>query len=140
MTTSVWEQRYASPPLADLERCEENELPAWINSHLPFVGTGVDWDVVGGRHEHVRSDNGDQLRAWAVQQICDRARAGGRVAHCGDSLSPFDVYFAGSQTELVILALLEIPEHHYFLAEDRSWLVVVRMEGDADVVDFAGPP
>jgi hypothetical protein len=32
-------------------------------------------------------------------------------------------------------ALLEIPEHHYFVAKDRSWIVVVTTEGNVDVVD-----
>jgi hypothetical protein len=36
---------------------------------------------------------------------------------------------------LVIAALLAIPEHHYFVAEDRRWVVVVSLEGDLDVVD-----
>jgi hypothetical protein len=35
----------------------------------------------------------------------------------------------------VVTELLEIPEHHYFLAEDRSWIVVVTTEGDLDIVD-----
>ncbi|GAB2613747.1 hypothetical protein GCM10027269_82780 [Kribbella endophytica] len=36
---------------------------------------------------------------------------------------------------VVTAALLEIPEHHYFVAEDRGWVVVVSTEGDLDVVD-----
>jgi hypothetical protein len=31
--------------------------------------------------------------------------------------------------------LLEIPEHHYFVAGDRSWIVVVATEGDLDILD-----
>jgi hypothetical protein len=33
----------------------------------------------------------------------------------------------------VLDPLLEIPEHHYFVAEDRTWCAVFRMEGDVDL-------
>jgi hypothetical protein len=45
------------------------------------------------------------------------------------------VTFDAVAAEEIVAALLEVPEHHYFVAGDRSWLVVVSFEGDVDVVD-----
>jgi hypothetical protein len=35
-------------------------------------------------------------------------------------------------------ALLQIPEHHYFVPEDRAWCGVFRVEGDVDLM-FLSP-
>jgi hypothetical protein len=70
-----------------------------------------------------------------ITEIRRRVNADSAVDHVGDGLSPFGVRFAGVDAGSVAGALLEIPEHHYFVAADRSWLVVVTTEGDLDIVD-----
>lgn len=57
------------------------------------------------------------------------------VEHAGDELSPYRVCFTDVNAPAIVAALLEIPEHHYFVAEDGSWIAVVTVEGDLDVVD-----
>jgi hypothetical protein len=68
-------------------------------------------------------------------EVCRRVRPGSIVEHVGDGLSPYGVGFGADNAASVVAALLEIPEHHYFLAGDRSWIVVVTFEGDLDTVD-----
>ncbi|WP_204052490.1 hypothetical protein [Microbispora siamensis] len=71
----------------------------------------------------------------ASREVCQHIHPGSVVEHVGDGLSPYGVRFTSDNAHSVVAALLEIPEHHYFVAEDRSWIVVVTMEGDLDVVD-----
>ena len=55
------------------------------------------------------------------------------IEHGGDALSPFDVRIGGAEFASVLPALLAIPEHHYFVAADRSWVAAFTMEGDVDL-------
>ncbi|WP_432927006.1 hypothetical protein ACQPZZ_37695 [Microbispora sp. CA-135349] len=85
---------------------------------------------------HWETHDSGQLTFLASREICRRIRPGWMVEHAGDGLSPYGVRFTGDNARSIVAELLEIPEHHYFLAEDRSLLVVVTMEGDLDVVDL----
>jgi hypothetical protein len=74
-----------------------------------------------------------ELTAMTVDEICERLSSGGSVVHAGDSLSPVAVTFDATGAAEIVAALLEIPEHHYFVAGDRSWAVVfVDLPGDDD--------
>jgi hypothetical protein len=59
--------------------------------------------------------------------------AGDHVDHGGDALSPFDVRIEGAEFASVVQALLAIPEHHYFVAADRSWVAAFTMDGNVDL-------
>ncbi|MFI5855298.1 hypothetical protein [Streptomyces parvulus] len=69
--------------------------------------------------------------------VCARIGPGSAVEHEGNG-SPYGVRFTESEAFPVTVALLEVPEHHYFLAEDRAWIVAFSFEGDLDVVDATG--
>ena len=136
MTGNYWEETvYAASPLGELDRSDMSVVFDWIDRNLPVTGTKIDWRRVQGQHAHWRIDDDVQLASKASSEICQRIRAGSIVEHVGDGLSPYGVRFAGRNASAVVGALLEIPEHHYFLAKDRSWIVVVTTEGDLDVVD-----
>ena len=136
MTGNYWEETaYASAPLRDLNRSDMSATFEWINLHFPADGTKIDWRRVEGRHSHWEIADDVQLAELAAREVCQRVRPGSAVEHVGDSLSPYGVYFASDNASSVVAALLEIPEHHYFLAEDRSWVVVATTEGNLDVVD-----
>ncbi|MCP9959051.1 hypothetical protein [Streptomyces sudanensis] len=110
----------------------------WLELHFPFAGGKIDWRHVGGRHRHWKIDDEQLLAASASKEICARIRPGSVVEHVGDGLSPYGVRFTGDEAASVTAALLEVPEHHYFLAEDRAWIVAVSFEGDLDVLDRVG--
>lgn len=136
MAGNYWEETtYASMPLRDLSRSDMSATFDWINLHFPARGTKIDWRRVQGRHEHWKTADDVQLAEMATREVQRRIRPGSAVEHVGDSLSPYGVYFTGDNAPSVVAALLEIPEHHYFLAEDRSWIVVATTEGYLDAVD-----
>lgn len=76
----------------------------------------------------------------AAKEVCLRTLPESAVEHVGDALSPYGVRFIKANCASVVAELLEIPEHHYFVAMDRSWIVVVSTEGDLDIVDQLGYP
>src|SRR5581483_5941628 len=136
MISSYWEESvYAEAPLANLERRDASVVFEWLHENLPLGQTKIDWSRVESGHVHWSVDDDNQLGAMAIQEVCKRIRPGLMVEHVGDGLSPFGVRFGEVDASMVVGTLLQIPEHHYFLAGDRSWLVVVTTEGDLDALD-----
>src|ERR1700755_3320301 len=130
--TSYWESVYSEAPLAALERHDGSAVFGWLHGHLAVGQIKIDWANVQGEHAHWRVEDDEQLAAMAVREITKRIQPSSVVEHVGDGLSPFGVRFDDVDASAVVGALLEIPEHHYFLADDRSWLAVVTSEGDLD--------
>ncbi|MDQ0933204.1 hypothetical protein [Streptomyces turgidiscabies] len=136
MAGNYWEEAvYSVPPLSALERTSVSPALDWLDLNFQFDGGKIDWRLVRAGHTHWNIDDAQLLTANASRQICERILPGSTVEHVGDGLSPFGVRFSGDDASSVTAALLEIPEHHYFLAEDRAWIVVVSTEGDLDIVD-----
>ncbi|WP_350274915.1 hypothetical protein [Kribbella sp. HUAS MG21] len=139
VTGSWWEETvYAEPPLAGLGRCDASEVFDWLAGRFPVSETKIDWGRVDGRHVHRRIVDDTRIVEVVYREVLRRLRAGGVVEHVGDGLSPYGIRFDGDNAASVVGALLEIPEHHYFLAGDRSWIAVVTTEGDLDIVDQLG--
>ncbi len=136
MSGDFWEEEvFSVPPLAALTRVDQGGIFDWLRLNFPAVGEKIDWGRVRGSHKHWRISDERLLSLSASREICARITPGSAVEHVGDGLSPYGVRFEGSEAASVTAALLEVPEHHYFLAEDRSWIVVVSFEGDLDVLD-----
>lgn len=131
-----WEdEMFSAPPLATLDRTSASDVFDWLEAHFPFAGGKIDWRRVDGRHRHWRIDDEQLLAASASKEICARIRPGSTVEHVGDGLSPYGLRFSENEAASVTAALLAVPEHHYFLAQDRASIVVVSFEGDLDVLD-----
>lgn len=140
MGGNYWEDSlYGEPPLAGLERQDPAAVFGWLQTHLPSRGSKMDWSNIPGNHQYWRFDDDLSLATRAVGEVSKHVQPGETVDHVGDSLSPFGVAFTASEAAAVVGALLEIPEHHYFVARDRSWLVVVSSEGDLDVLELVTP-
>lgn len=136
MIRNYWEDViYAEPPLSGLERSDMSNAFRWLDRHFPKSGSKIDWSRVPGRHTHWEIHDDVQLASAAAMEVCRRGSGGSRVEHVGDGLSPYGVVLEEGKVQEIVITLLEIPEHHYFLARDRSWIVVATTEGDLDVVD-----
>jgi len=136
VTGTFWEDVYDAPPLAGLERVETEPVFGWLEGRLPLTGSKIDWDSVQGEHAHRHFVDDVAFADAANQAVVARVQSGARVQHVGDGLSPHGVWFEGEDAVGVVAALLEVPENHYFLDEGRTWLVVVSMEGDLDILDL----
>jgi hypothetical protein len=136
MSEDYWETEvYGAAPLASLERVDMSEIFKWLATHLPISGSKINWDVVQGEHSHRHFVDAAELAQAVTRAVVRRINAGACVEHAGDGLSPFGTRFTAENANLVVRELLEIPEHHYFVDERRSWLVVVSSEGDLDILD-----
>ena len=71
----------------------------------------------------------------SLAAVPDGSRA---VLHEGDSLSPFPVRIEVDELRSAAEALLEIPEHHYFVDDQHRWVGVFRIEGDVDLIVLRG--
>lgn len=136
MTTTYWESLYSKPPLSELERCDGSSVLEWIAFTVPVCGSKIDWSRVQGKHLHRHVDDNVALAFEAAALVAEMVTSRGRARHAGDGLSPFGVVIQIEDVTDAVPAILEIPEHHYFLAEDRSWLMVVTTEGDLDVLEL----
>ncbi|MFI5736556.1 hypothetical protein ACIA49_40945 [Kribbella sp. NPDC051587] len=136
MAGNYWEDEvYSAAPLSGLERTSTSNVFDWLGRTFLSDGGKIDWRSVEAGHTHQRFGDEESLVAAALAEISQRVQPSSTVEHVGDGLSPYGVRFAGGEAISVAAVLLEIPEHHYFLAEDRAWIVVVSTEGDLDVVD-----
>lgn len=139
MSGDYWEEEvFSVPPLASLERTSASEVFDWLGLQFPFAGGKIDWSRVDGLHRHWRIEDEQLLAMSASREIRVRTRPGSVVDHVGDGVSPYGVRFSENEAASVTAALLEVPEHHYFLGEDRAWIVAVSFEGDLDVLDRVG--
>lgn len=127
---------YGVGPLDDLERVETERVFGWLETSLPISGSRVDWPSVQGEHLHRRFADNVQLADEAAREILRRINPDRGVEHVGDGLSPFGIRFGGENASAVVAAVLEVPEHHYFIDVGRAWLVVVSIEGDLDTLDL----
>lgn len=138
MSEDYWESEvYGTGSLAGLERVDMREIFDWLETHLPIKGSKIDWAVVQGAHSHRHFVDETELAHAATSAVLRRIDEDSRVEHVGDGVSPFGTRFKGEGADLMMKELLEIPEHHYFVDERRSWIVVVSSEGDLDILDLA---
>ena len=130
--TNYWATAYAEPPLDRLERLTGDTVFDWINREMSSAGSKIDWPQLTESHRHWLASSPEELSA-VLDEFLAALPALDQVDHAGDSLSPFEVRIKGDDMATVIAALLSIPEHHYFVAADRSWIAVFTMEGDVDL-------
>ncbi|WP_159024692.1 hypothetical protein [Streptomyces sp. CB02613] len=140
MAGDYWEDAvYSVPPLALSDRIDATVVFDWIEANFSFDGGKIDWRLVSEGHAHWRIDDERMMAEKVIGEIRERISAGSAVEHAGDGLSSYGVRYSADDAASITNALLEIPEHHYFLAEDRAWIMVVSTEGDLDVLDRFKP-
>jgi hypothetical protein len=130
------DELYGEHPLDGLERRACEPVFEWMMANLPSTGSRIDWSRVVGDHCHwrVAGSSLEEVRSVADEAF-SKVPQEGRVIHAGDSISRFAVTFDAQNYRDVVPALIEIPEHHYFLSEPaRDWLLAWTFEGDVDLL------
>ena len=136
--TNYWATVYAEPPLDRLERLTGDTVFDWLKREMPSAGSKIDWPRLTDSHRHWFASSREDLSA-VLDEFLAALPALDQVDHGGDSLSPFEVRIKGEDMATVSAALLSIPEHHYFVAADRSWIAAFTIEGDVDLAFLSAP-
>lgn len=135
--TDYWASIYASDErLRHLDRLEAGAVFAWLDENLPAAGTAVDWARVIGEHTHWKIEADVGPGRTVSEFLAALPEDDGAVLHDRDSLSPFPVRIKPEELASSLAALLEIPEHHYFLDEQHRWVGVFRAEREVDLFIF----
>jgi hypothetical protein len=113
---------------------DDSSVVRRLEEAFPFVGSRVSWDALPGHlaARETRPDHADFRKFFEAR----RSELGGdRTAYyLSDNL--LDCTLRGSlfSFERHMDAILSIPAHHYFIANDFRWCIAYTMEGD---IDFA---
>ncbi|OBV41409.1 hypothetical protein [Janthinobacterium psychrotolerans] len=105
---------------------------ARLAQRYPVTGSKIRWSDVPGAIERrgncpdrQLAASGDFFRAMVALHGLH-----GQAVYLGDSAIDFALLAPVSVFALHLEALLPIPQHHYFMAADDAWCMVLSMEGD----------
>jgi hypothetical protein len=106
----------------------QSGVAAGLEQAFPFEGSKIDWRTVKG---HLNSsDEGGFRRFFANRR--DELGGNAKAFYLSDNLTDCAVGGSLFAFERHLDAILSIPAHHYFVAEDFSWCIAHSMEGDSD--------
>lgn len=113
---------------------QSDGIAARISTVFPFSGSKIDWRATRGHLSALEPSRGRELVAFS--DFFDR-----RSKELGRESVAY--YLNDSQIDCSLRAslwtfsrhlhpIIEVPGHHYFLADDLSWCMALSMEGDMD--------
>lgn len=118
-------------------RASEHGLDQRLMQAFPFAGSKIDWRSVRG---HLGTREGERGSAGFCRFFDARRRElGGRqkALYLNDNLLDCVIYASLSIFQRHLDAIVSIPAHHYFVAEDFGWCIAYTFEGD---IDFGWSP
>ena len=95
---------------------------------FPFDGSKIDWGAVKG---HINGSGESGFRRFFAD-CRDKLGGDAKAFYLNDD--QMDCAIGGSlfAFERHLDAILAVPAHHYFVADDFSWCIAHSMEGDSD--------
>lgn len=110
---------------------DPTEFVRGIEEAFPFLNGRPDWEHMA---VHLTGDGGADASSVSafVRSIFERFMIDGTVVYVGDSLTDYSYEFSVLQSERILPAFLEIPQHHYLVHKKYYWIFVVSFEGDVD--------
>ncbi len=105
---------------------------AQLQALYPVAGSRIDWQALEVREQHIEPVHGPQLNAYLnfFRQAVKRYGLTGNIYWTGDSAVDFALLGDITVIESVLDKLLDIPQHHYLLADDFAWCFCFSFEGD----------
>lgn len=98
----------------------------------PVLGSKIQWSKVPSSIE--QSEPLDDLQEKAFSDFFGRMitlhKLSGPAIYMGDSAVNFALLSSVEEFSRKLSVLLQIPQHHYFVARDFSWCIVFSLEGD----------
>ena len=97
----------------------------------PVAGSKIRWSHLPGSIERHENAADRQLAAGCdfFGEMVALHGLTGQAVHIGDSAVEFALLASVGEFSRHLGALLSIPQHHYFVAADYSWCMVLGMEG-----------
>ncbi|MGJ5176510.1 hypothetical protein ACQR16_31080 [Bradyrhizobium oligotrophicum] len=103
-----------------------------ISKRFPVNGSKIDWTRVAGAIEQCESD--PLLQHDQFVRFFDSVRSSfsldGPAIYVGDGATSFGLFGSLESFRKVLPAILDIPQHHYFVGPGYSWCLSLTMEGD----------
>lgn len=97
----------------------------------PVAGSKIRWSRIPGSIERHENAAGRQLAAGCdfFGEMVALHGLTGQAVHIGDNAVEFALLASVGEFARHLDALLSIPQHHYFVAADYAWCMVLGMEG-----------
>lgn len=129
---STYEEEVRELLRADISsgRLEEAADFAEVFSHLasvfPVSGSKISWSKVSGSIEKTRDSCGE---LEFFDELCGKFFLKGPVIYVGDGATDFVLRGGVDVMRDVLLLLIGIPQHHYFIDSEYHWCMCFTMEG-----------
>jgi len=103
-----------------------------LSKAYPTSGSKIDWRRVPGAIESNEEDESRQIEQFAefFDKMQLRFSLAGPVLYAGDSVTDFALEGSFEAIRRALPEIVEIPQHHYFIGPNCSWVLCMTMEGD----------
>ncbi|MFE5473760.1 rhs-associated protein [Bacillus safensis] len=105
-----------------------------IEQKFAFGGSKINW-LQTNKH-HSKSSNNESLLSDALLFITELKEKyldnNLQVIYIGDNLTEFGYQFELKHLEELLVYLLDIPQHHYFISLKGDWCICISFENDLD--------
>ena len=108
------------------------DMFALLTKTYPAIGSKIDWKRIPGAIERIETDQFVQSARFAefFDEMCALFALKDPVIYVGDSATDFSLAGSISSIRRILPMLLQIPQHHYFVGPNGSWVMCMTMEGD----------
>jgi hypothetical protein len=106
----------------------------FIEQKFVFIGSKIDWSKTNN-HCSKKSNNDFLLtdtRLFITELKNVFFNNNVQVIYIGDNLTEFNYQFQMNNIEDLLIYLLEIPQHHYFVSLEGAWCICISSENYID--------
>ena len=97
-----------------------------LASFFPVLGSKINWKKVVDSIEETCSDSYNFIDFFA--DVCKKFNLKGDCIVIGDSAIDCAIIMSIDTLRDCLTSIIEIPQHHYFIADDFSWCISYTME------------
>lgn len=119
--------------LKQLQLIDDSEfIFAQLQTLYPVTDSRIDWQVLVIKEQEVAPAHEQQLNAFLsfFRWIVKKYGLTGNMYWAGDSAVDFAISGDIGVFDSVLDKLLDIPQHHYLVADDFAWCFSFSFEGD----------
>jgi hypothetical protein len=124
--------RMSTEPLSIKSIGDSSPVFEQLMKIFPVIGSKIDWDHVPGSIQQNEKVDDFQLPRFIsfFDEVVQKFRLAGEVIYVGDSVTDFALEGPIDCIREVLVEVLAIPQHHYFVSPNFAWCMCFTMEGD----------